>query len=61
MCKFVILAKNNQVQTLQQTIDEYKDLCPRLEDSHEFKLIHNVFQAYLNDDIDEFNNTVFKY
>lgn len=42
-------------------MEEYKDLCPRLEDSHEYKLIHNVLQTYLNDDIDQFNDTVFKY
>lgn len=61
LCHFVSLLKSNSINLLEQKMEEYKDLCPRLEDSHEYKLIHNVLQTYLNDDIDQFNDTVFKY
>ncbi len=41
-------------------VEEYKDLCPRLEDSHEYKLINDILQAYLNDDMEQFSNIVYK-
>ena len=61
MCKFVLLARSNQVELLQEKIENYKDLLPSLDGSRECKFIEDILQSYIDDDIEKFSDIVFKY
>jgi len=62
LCQFVLLSSEYaNIDHLQSKFEEYKDLVPSLDGSRECKFVEQLYQAFVDDDIEAFTNIIYKY
>ena len=61
LCQLVICAKKNDMEQVEKNIDRYKDIYPQLDGTREVKLIEDLMNAFKEDDMDLYSDTVFRY
>ena len=61
LCQLVLCAKQNDMEQLEKNVDRYKDIYPQLDGTREVKLMEDLKQAFADDDMDVYSDTVFRY
>jgi len=61
LCQMVVCAREDDMKTLEQKLDKYKDLHPAFEGDRTCKLIEGCMKAFEDDDVEAYTDTVFSY
>ena len=61
LCHLVLGAKKNDMAGVEAAVDKYKDMLPQLDGTREVKLIEDLVNAFKEDDMDVYSDTVFRY
>lgn len=61
LCQLVLAAKKNEMEPVEKAVEKYKDMLPQLDGTREVKLIEDLVNAFKEDDMDLYSDTVFRY
>jgi len=61
LCQLVVCAKRNDMKTLEEKLEKYKDQHPAFDGDRSCKLLEAIMKAFEDDDVDAFTEAVFVY
>jgi len=61
LCHMALGSKKDDMSVAMDTLEKYKDLHPAFEGSRECKLLEACCQAFEDNNVDQFTETVYKY
>jgi hypothetical protein len=61
LCWFITYAPSFDLEDVEESLGEYKDLYPQLDGSAEGKLVQSLLDSFKEDDLDKFNAVVAKH
>lgn len=61
LCKFVVAAKNGDLDDVEATCNRYRDMNPQFDDTRECNLILDLIEDFKEDDENKFTDHVFRF